>query len=58
MTAIPSLTAGVLAGGKGSRLGGLDKGLALFRGQPLIRQVLAAVQPQSAEQIVSANRNI
>lgn len=51
------LAAGVLAGGQGRRLGGADKGLQPFRGQALIAQVLAALRPQAAELLISANRN-
>jgi molybdenum cofactor guanylyltransferase len=51
------LAAGVLAGGQGRRLGGLDKGLQPFRGQALIAQVLAALRPQATELLISANRN-
>lgn len=58
MAAIQALTAGVLAGGEGARLGGADKGLALYRGLPLIRHVLTALEPQSSERIVSANRHL
>ena len=39
-------------------MGGVDKGLQLFKGQALVRHVLAALLPQSAEQIISANRNL
>lgn len=48
----------MLAGGEGLRLGGADKGLLLWRGQPLVQHVLAALRPQSVEQLISANRNI
>lgn len=54
----PPLTAGVLAGGEGLRLGGADKGLLLWRGLPLVQQVLMALVSQSAEQLISANRNL
>lgn len=48
----------MLAGGEGLRLGGADKGLLHWRGQPLVQHVLAALRPQSAEQLISANRNL
>jgi len=51
-------SAGVLAGGEDQRMGGADKGLLLLHGQPLVRHVLNALAPQSAEQIISANRNL
>ena len=55
---LPPFTAGVLAGGEGRRMGGVDKGLVLFKGQPLVRHVLAALAPQASECLISANRNI
>ncbi len=51
------ITAIVLAGGRGSRLGGQDKGWLEVDGRPLIEQVLAAMRPQVAGVVVSANRN-
>ena len=47
----------ILAGGQAQRMGGADKGLLLFRGKPLIAQVLARVKPQVEEVFISANRN-
>jgi molybdenum cofactor guanylyltransferase len=41
----------ILAGGRGQRMGGRDKGLVEWQGQPLVAQVQAAVrtlQPQRA----------
>lgn len=54
---LPPLSAGVLAGGAGLRLGGADKGLALLAGRPLITWVLDALQTQAIERLISANRN-
>ncbi|MDW8847822.1 molybdenum cofactor guanylyltransferase MobA [Erwinia sp. MMLR14_017] len=51
------VTGVILAGGKGSRMNGEDKGLINFRGEPLYRHVLARLQPQVAEVMLSANRN-
>ena len=48
----------VLAGGRGSRMGGVDKGLQPLRGKPMIEWVLARLAPQVAEVIVNANQNI
>lgn len=51
----------ILAGGEGTRMGGLDKGLVLFKGRPLIEHVLARVIEQSRQSstiLVSANRHI
>ena len=40
------ITGLVLAGGRGTRMGGIDKGLQLFRGQPLAQHALARLAPQ------------
>ncbi len=41
-----AITGVVLAGGKATRMGGVDKGLQLLKGQPLWRYVTDALQPQ------------
>lgn len=51
------VTGVILAGGKGSRMNGEDKGLVDFRGEPLYQHVLARLQPQVTEVMISANRN-
>jgi molybdopterin-guanine dinucleotide biosynthesis protein A len=48
----------VLAGGLGRRMGGVDKGLQLLRGKPMIEWVLARLAPQVSEIIVNANQNL
>ena len=48
----------VLAGGQGRRMGGVDKGLQFLRGKPMIEWVLARLEPQVAEIIVNANQNL
>ena len=52
-----SITGVVLAGGKGRRMGGVDKGLQLFRGRTLIDLVLERMQPQVTEILINANQN-
>ena len=52
------ITGLVLAGGQGSRLGGVDKGLQDFRGQPLARHALARLASQVDRVMISANRNL
>ncbi|HEX4943259.1 MAG TPA: molybdenum cofactor guanylyltransferase MobA [Usitatibacteraceae bacterium] len=47
----------VLAGGQGSRMGGVDKGLAPFRGRALVEHVIERLSPQVDEILVNANRN-
>ena len=48
----------VLAGGQGSRMGGVDKGLQPFRGKPMVAHVLERLEPQVDEVLVNANRNV
>jgi molybdopterin-guanine dinucleotide biosynthesis protein A len=48
----------VLAGGQGRRMGGVDKGLQLLRGRPMIEWVLERLAPQVSEVIVNANQNV
>ena len=47
----------ILAGGRGQRLGGVDKGLQPWRGQPLVDHALARLAPQVSAVMISANRN-
>ena len=56
--AIPPVTAILLAGGEGRRMGGQDKGLISLRGKSLAEWVLTRIQPQVGEILISANRNI
>lgn len=51
------ITGVVLAGGRGSRMGGIDKGLQSFNGQPLARHALRRLQPQVGSAMLVANRN-
>ena len=51
------ITGVILAGGKGRRMGGVDKGLQLFRGRELIDFVLERLRPQVAEILINANQN-
>lgn len=57
MIAPPDITGLVLAGGRGERMGGVDKGLQLFRGEPLALHALRRLQPQVGPLLLSANRN-
>jgi molybdopterin-guanine dinucleotide biosynthesis protein A len=47
----------VLAGGQGSRMGGVDKGLQEFRGKPMAAHVIERLAPQVGEILINANRN-
>ncbi|MEJ6023002.1 molybdenum cofactor guanylyltransferase MobA [Ramlibacter sp. PS4R-6] len=55
----PSEVTGViLAGGRGSRMGGVDKGLQNFNGMPLALATLMRLQPQVGQVLINANRNL
>ena len=59
MTIQPAeITAVILAGGRGRRIGGKDKGFVMLNNLPLIEHVIAAVSPQTGQLIINANRNI
>jgi molybdopterin-guanine dinucleotide biosynthesis protein A len=51
------VTGVILAGGRGARMGGADKGLQLLHGRPLVIHVLERLAPQVDEVLISANRN-
>ncbi len=51
------ITGVILAGGRGSRLGGVDKGLVRLHGRPLIEHAIDALRPQVGSILISANRN-
>ena len=53
----PLITGLVLAGGQGSRLGGVDKGLVEIGHRPLVSHVLARLRPQVDGVLINANRN-
>lgn len=53
-----NVTAVILAGGQGRRMGGADKGLVDYQGRPLVEWVLAVLAPQVGEIVISANRNL
>ncbi len=55
---LQNITAVILAGGQGSRLGGVDKGLLELNKIPLVQHLINRVQPQVSAIIISANRNI
>ncbi len=47
----------ILAGGRGQRMGGRDKGLVPYQGQPLVKHVIDKLQPQLKSLIININRN-
>lgn len=51
------ITGVILAGGRGSRMGGIDKGLQDLNGRPLVQWVLARLAPQVDTVLINANQN-
>jgi len=56
--AAEKITGLVLAGGRGSRMGGVDKGLQNHKGVPLALHALLRLQPQVGPLMINANRNL
>jgi len=52
------ITGLILAGGRGARMGGADKGLQNFNGMPLALHTLMRLQMQVGEVLINANRNL
>jgi molybdenum cofactor guanylyltransferase len=52
------ITAVILAGGRATRMGGIDKGLVLLDQKPLIEYVIEVLESEVDEILISANRNI
>ncbi|MBY4676007.1 molybdenum cofactor guanylyltransferase MobA [Marinobacterium arenosum] len=58
MSSLPFTVDGlILAGGRGERLGGVDKGLQPLQGKPLIDWTLDVLRPQVAQLLINCNRN-
>ncbi len=53
-----AITGIVLAGGMGRRMGGVDKGLVLLDGRPMVEHVLTRLVPQVGSVIINANQNV
>jgi molybdopterin-guanine dinucleotide biosynthesis protein A len=51
------ITGVILAGGRGRRMGDVDKGLLELHGRPLVAWVAERLAPQVDELLISANRN-
>ena len=51
------ITAVILAGGQGRRMGGEDKGLIEFDGRAIIEILIEKLKQQNVEIIINANRN-
>ena len=52
------ITGVILAGGRGSRMGGVDKGLQNFNGMPMALHTLMRLAPQVGDVMINANRNL
>lgn len=51
------VTGVILAGGRATRMGGVDKGLVPINGRPMIAWVIDTLRPQVADLLINANRN-
>ena len=58
MIAASDITGLILAGGRGSRMGGVDKGLQNHHGMPLALHALMRLGPQVGHMMINANRNL
>lgn len=56
--ALQDITGLVLAGGRASRMGGVDKGLQPYLGRPLVQHALQRLAPQVGALMINANRNL
>lgn len=52
------ITGLILAGGRGSRMGHVDKGLQPFRGTPMALHVMLRLSPQVGDLMINANQNL
>ncbi len=52
------ITGLIVCGGRGSRMGGVDKGLQNFNGMPLALHALMRLSPQVGPVLINANRNL
>lgn len=55
---VSEITGLILAGGRGSRMGGIDKGLVLLNGRPMVAHVVERLRPQVSTVLINANRNL
>ena len=56
--ATDDITGLILCGGRGSRMGGADKGLQNFKGLPLVMNALLRLGAQAGHVMINANRNL
>ncbi|MGE8065942.1 molybdenum cofactor guanylyltransferase MobA [Pseudomonas sp. NPDC089569] len=55
---LPPCSILLLAGGRGQRMGGQDKGLVQWHGEPLIAHLHRKTRPLTNDLIISCNRNL
>ena len=53
-----TISAIILAGGRATRMNGVDKGLILLQNKPLVTHVIERLKPQVDEILINANREI
>ena len=56
--AMSGISSIILAGGRATRMSGVDKGLIQLQNQPFIQHVINRIQPQVDEIFINANREI
>jgi molybdenum cofactor guanylyltransferase len=54
----PAITGIVLAGGRGRRMGTVDKGLVPLHGRPMVAHVIERLVPQVGEILINANQHV
>lgn len=57
-TPIEQISGVILAGGQGRRMGNVDKGLMMLRGQHMVALVIERLRPQVGELAINANQNL
>ncbi len=55
--AFPATSIAILAGGLATRMQGVDKGLQLLHGKPLVQRLLQQVEQDTDDLLLNANRN-
>jgi molybdopterin-guanine dinucleotide biosynthesis protein A len=53
----PAVSGIILAGGRATRMGGIDKGLVDIAGRPMIEHIIERLRPQTQALIINANRS-
>jgi molybdopterin-guanine dinucleotide biosynthesis protein A len=55
---LDQITGLVLAGGRGTRMGSIDKGLQTFQGKPMAQHSIERLRPQVGCLFINANQNV